>query len=76
MTVTEGNMKATLTWTAVTGASKYQVFRTEGLEGCAQGKVLVATLDSSIRTYTDQGLANNREYSYIVIPKGASESCF
>ena len=41
-----------------------------------QGKVLLATLDSSILTYEDTGLANGREYYYIVVPKGTSESCF
>ena len=29
--VTPGDMKATLTWNAVSGASKYEVFRTEGV---------------------------------------------
>lgn len=76
VTVQDGNNKATLSWNAVPGASKYQVFRTEGLEQCKQGKVLLATLDSSVRIFTDEGLANGREYSYIVIPKGSSESCF
>jgi hypothetical protein len=65
-----------LSWTAVAGASKYQVFRTEGLEQCGQGKVLLATLSSSTRTFTDEGLANKREYYYIVLPKGPNDSCF
>ena len=76
VSIVEGNMKATLTWGAVPLASKYQVFRTEGMDQCEQGKVLLATLDSSILTYEDTGLANGREYYYVVIPKGTSESCF
>jgi uncharacterized membrane protein len=75
VTVQAGNMKAELTWTAVAGASKYQVFRTEGLN-CGQGKVLLATLNSNTLSFTDEGLANKREYYYIVIPKGSNDSCF
>ncbi|KAL3784103.1 hypothetical protein HJC23_012735 [Cyclotella cryptica] len=76
VTVVGGNTKATLTWTAVTGASKYQVLRTEGTRQCGQGKVLLATLNSSIRTYTDANLSNGREYFYIVVPKGSNDACF
>ena len=76
VTVEGLNSKAVISWTAVTGASKYQIFRTEGLEKCEQGKVKVATLSSNVLTYTDENIANGREYSYIVIPIGASESCF
>jgi hypothetical protein len=75
VTAVAGHMKATLTWTAVARASKYQVFRTEGLN-CGQGKVLLATLNSNILSYVDEGLANKREYYYIVIPKGSNEACF
>lgn len=76
VTISDSNTKATLSWTAVARASKYQIFRTEGLEQCEQGKILIATVGSSVTTYTDENLANGREYSYIVIPKGSSESCF
>lgn len=75
VTVVGDNSKATLSWTAVSGVSKYQVFRTEGLD-CSQGKVLLATLSPNTRTYTDEGLANKRKYYYIVIPKGSNEACF
>ena len=76
VTIVGDNMKATLTWTAVAGAFKYQVFRTEGLNQCGQGKVLLATVDPNTRSYTDEGLANKREYYYIVIPKGSNDACF
>ena len=69
-----GNMQATLTWNSITGASNYEVFRTEGLKKCGQGKVkLTATTSLS---FTDSGLMNGREYYYIVIPKGPNNSCF
>ena len=66
--VTSGHMKATLTWNAVSGASKYEVFRTEGVHGCGQGKVKLAS--STALSFTDTGLMNGREYYYVVIPKG------
>jgi hypothetical protein len=76
VTITGLNSKAVIEWTAVSGASKYQIFRTEGLEQCEQGKVKIATLNSNVLTYTDENIANGREYSYIVIPIGPAESCF
>ena len=65
---TPGDMKTTLSWNTVSGASKYEVFRTEGVHGCEQGKVkLTSTTELS---FTDTGLMNGREYYYVVIPKG------
>ncbi len=62
-----------LFWTAVPGASTYQVFRTEGIFGCDIGKILVDEVSGT--TLTDTGLKNGREYSYIVIPVGAAAEC-
>eukprot|EP00804_Cyclotella_cryptica_P000077 CCRYP_013734-RC/>CCRYP_013734-RC protein AED:0.05 eAED:0.05 QI:386/1/1/1/0.62/0.55/9/209/1800 len=74
VTVAPGNMQAVISWTAVSGALNYQVFRTEGVKGCGQGKVKLTT--TTTRSYTDSGLMNGREYYYIVIPKGPNDSCF
>ena len=74
VTVTPGNMRAVISWTAVSGASNYQVFRTEGVKGCGQGKVKLAT--TAALSFTDSGLMNGREYYYIVIPKGRNVSSF
>jgi hypothetical protein len=74
VTVTPGNMEATITWSAVDGASSYQLFRSEGIKGCEQGKVKLAATTSL--SFTDTGLMNGREYYYIVIPKGPNDSCF
>jgi hypothetical protein len=71
-----GSMKNLLMWTSVSNAIEYQVFRTEGVSKCAQGKVLVATVPSNIMNYTDTGLMNGRDYFYIVIPKGKDSACF
>jgi hypothetical protein len=58
----------------VSGATNYQVFRTEGIKKCSQGKVKLTTTKSL--SFTDTGLMNGREYYYIVIAKGPSDSCF
>lgn len=77
VTITPGNQEMQLTWTSVLGAAAYQVFRTEGVYQCDQGKVVLGTTLGL--SYVDTGLQNGREYSYIVIPKGEAEddsSCF
>ena len=73
VSITSGNMRSYINWSAVSGATNYQVFRTEGLE-CGLGKVKLTTTKSL--SYTDTGLMNGREYYYIVIAKGPSDSCF
>jgi len=63
-----------LSWNAVAGASSYEVFRTDGVFGCDFGKVRISeTVGTS---WSDTGLQNGRDYSYIVIPKGSSAACF
>jgi hypothetical protein len=74
VTVTPGDTTAIISWKSVAGATNYQVFRTEGVKKCGQGKVRLATTTSLM--FTDTGLMNGREYYYIVIPKGPNESCF
>ena len=76
VTASPGDMRATLFWNGVSGASNYEVFRAEGVNGCSQGKVKLATLSSNDRSYTDTGLQNGREYYYVVIPKGPNAACF
>jgi len=63
-----------LSWGAVAGASGYEVFRTDGVHACDFGKVKVA--ETTGLTFNDTGLQNGRTYSYVVIPKGPSASCF
>ena len=75
ITVTPGNMQTIISWTAASGASNYQVFRSEGdVKKCNQGKVKLTTTTSL--SFTDTGLMNGRDYYYIVIPKGPNASCF
>ena len=74
LALTPGNKRLDLSWNSVTGATEYHVFRTEGVFGCDFGKVNLGSTTNT--TWEDTGLQNGREYSYIVVPKGPSDSCF
>jgi hypothetical protein len=63
-----------LSWTSVAGATEYEIYRTDGVFGCNFGKIKVGTTAGT--TFEDRGLQNGRTYSYSVIPKGGSDSCF
>jgi hypothetical protein len=39
VTLIPGHQREVINWSEVSGASSYEVFRTEGITGCAQGKV-------------------------------------
>ena len=65
---------AQISWTAVGGASSYNVYRTEGVNGCSFGKVKVG--ETSALSFVDSGLENGRTYYYSVVPVGANASCF
>jgi hypothetical protein len=65
---------ASLSWGAVTNASSYEVFRTDGVFGCDFGKVRVG--ETVGNSFSDAGLQNGRDYSYVVIPKGSEAACF
>lgn len=56
LTLTPGSMENHLSWTSVINASYYQVFRTEGVHKCNQGKVLLNTMSADVLNYTDTGL--------------------
>src|SRR6185503_9154884 len=85
LTATPGDFQVTLSWTAVAGAQRYWVFRTEGPAGCNFGKVRIATVNAPTTTFTDVqpatpglsplGVANGRLYSYNVMAVGASDAC-
>ncbi len=75
LTAAGANNQIGLSWTEVTGATKYWLFRTEGYAGCDFGKTLIATVTGDT-TYTDTGLANGRQYCYSVMAVGSSDACF
>ncbi|HET8647848.1 MAG TPA: hypothetical protein VFO85_20280, partial [Vicinamibacteria bacterium] len=62
-----------LAWTAVSGAARYDVYRTEGVNGEAFGKVKVAEVTGT--AYVELNLQNGRQYHFLVLPVGASGSC-
>ena len=62
-----------LSWNAVAGATKYLVYRGEGVNPCEMGKVIVG--ETSQLSFLDTGLQNGRDYSYAVAAVGDSETC-
>ena len=75
VTVTAGDMTATLSWGAVPDAATYNIYRTDGIFGCDFGKALVGSTAST--GFADSGLKNAHPYSYVVIPMGSGgASCF
>jgi hypothetical protein len=73
VTATAGANSVALSWGAVSGASKYQVFRTEGVFACDFGKVKLG--ETTGTSFTSANLQNGRPYSYVVVPVGAANTC-
>jgi hypothetical protein len=71
---TPGNFSAALSWTAVSGASRYWVMRTEGHAGAEFGKTRIADITGT--TFTDTQVANGRSYWYNVVAQGSQTSCY
>ncbi|MCP4900865.1 MAG: hypothetical protein GY906_28190 [bacterium] len=63
-----------LTWDAVTGATRYKVYRTEGVHGCAFGKSIIAETTST-SFVDDFGLMNGREYFYSIVAFSTTDAC-
>jgi len=73
VTATPSDKAVALSWGAVAGATKYGVYRSEGIFACDFGKVKLGETTSN--TWNDSNLQNGRDYSYTVIPFGAGNSC-
>ena len=71
---TASDKSVNLTWGAVAGTVKYEIFRTEGVFACDFGKVKLGSTTAT--SWNDTGLQNGRDYSYVVIPKGSADACF
>ena len=72
-----GNNSVTLTWSAVSGAVSYNIFRGEGFAGCDFGKTLVG--NTTELSFTDTQVINDREYAYVVMAVGSTDpqdACF
>ena len=74
VSATAGSNQVSLSWTSVSGATRYWVFRSEGHAGCNFGKALIA--ETTGTTYTDTQVANGRAYAYNVVAAGSSSACF
>jgi len=74
VTATAGDNQVSLAWSAVSGASEYWVFRTEGHAGCNFGKTKIAELAGT--SYLDTEVAGGRDYHYTVVAAGTSAACF
>jgi trimeric autotransporter adhesin len=69
-----GNFSNSLSWNAVSGASRYWVFRSEGHAGCDFGKSRIADVTGT--SFTDTQVANGRNYFYSVVAQGTSAACY
>ncbi|MCG8453629.1 MAG: cadherin-like beta sandwich domain-containing protein [Spirochaetales bacterium] len=72
VTAVAGNQQITLSWSSVTGATEYQIYRASGGNPAARVTTTPATLTST--TYIDTGLTNGTAYTYTVRAISATES--
>ncbi|MEM1205878.1 MAG: hypothetical protein AAGN66_21790 [Acidobacteriota bacterium] len=73
VTIQPGDRGAQLSWNAVAGATRYKVFRTDGVFQCDFGKEIVAATPGT--TFADTGLQDGRDYYYVVAGFGPSDAC-
>ncbi len=67
-----GNNSASLSWTSVSGATKYVILRND--MGCSAGFTKVGETTST--SYTDSSVGNGFTYYYRVVAIGSSGACF
>jgi hypothetical protein len=74
LSTTVADRQASLSWSSVSGATRYWVFRSEGHAGCDFGKTLIG--ETTGTSFVDNQVANGRNYSYNVVAAGSSSACF
>ncbi len=74
VTALPADMGADLSWSAVAGASSYNIYRTDGEYACDFGKELVGSITGT--SFSDSELQNDRNYYWVVTPMGPDASCF
>ncbi len=74
LAATPGDQHVSVSWTAVPGADRYWVFRSEGVDDCSCGKTRIAEVSGT--TFTDTEVAAGRRVSYNVVAVGSSDACF
>ena len=72
LTATGGTNSASLSWSAVSGASRYVILRND--RGCSQGFTPIAKVTGT--SFTDNDVAGGFTFYYRVLAEGASSSCF
>jgi len=73
LSATAGDYSVSLSWTSVSGAANYYVWRSDGIGGCDWGKAKIATVSTT--SYTDTQVLNGKEYYYQVQPVGSNTNC-
>src|SRR5215831_8983736 len=75
LTAKPGNGTAALTWTVSNGSINAQeVYR--DTDGTAAGRVRIASLSASARSFTDSGIANGMTYFYWVKIRQSSNNAW
>ena len=75
LTASASGTGANLSWNSVSGASTYNVYRTDGIFGCDFGKAFVGSTAGT--TFADSGLKVGHPNFYTVLPMGSGgASCF
>ncbi len=73
VTAVAADQGAALSWSAVAGATRYKVFRTDGEHQCDFGKAIVG--ETTGTTFDDTGLQGDREYYYVVAGFLTEDTC-
>ena len=74
LSATPGDSQVALSWSAVGGAARYWVMRTEGHAGPEFGKTRIADITGT--SFTDVAVANGRTYWYNIVAQGTSAACY
>ncbi len=67
------NNQAELSWSAVTNATRYFIYRND--IGCDAGYARIAEVNAPATSYIDTTVVNDIEYYYVIQPVGASDGC-
>ncbi len=71
--VSSAERGASLSWASIPDATRYKIFRTDGVQQCDYGKAIVGETAST--SFDDTGLQNGREYYYVVAGFTGSDAC-
>ena len=72
-TLSPGYNQVVLSWTPITSATRYWIYRNEG--SCSEGFTRIAVVNAPATTYTDTEVANGVTYNYRMMAAAASDAC-